>query len=301
MVVKRIALGKDKTVTNSEFNPDTNKVQQSFKGLKIYSRIGVGGQKIVYRAEHPKHGKVALKLIKPGSVKDRERIRREIYGSTKLRGTGFSKIYEFGDTIIDSEVVLFIFEELLEGQSLRDKLVADKKLPLKDTLRIAEALLKILVEVDKAGIVHRDIKPENIFITKDNRIVLIDFGIARHLALVSITHDDALFGPLTPGYAAPEQIKNEKRKISSRTDIFSFGTVIYECLIGCNPFTEGCGDGREALDKGLNYNPKPLSAFGFTKTISDFVETCLQKHPNRRYSNPLEALKIIPKLQEEVK
>ena len=288
-------------MNNTEFNPDTNKIQLSFKGLKILSRIGSGGQKIVYRAEHPKYGKVALKLIKPCSPKDTERILREISTATKLIGPEFSKIHFFGEVKIDSTNTLYVFEELLEGQSLRQLLTTNKKLSLRDTLRITKALLETLVKVEKANIVHGDIKPENIFITEDNRIILIDFGIARHLELPSITHDYALLGPLTPGYAAPEQIKNEKRKISTRTDIFLLGIVVYECLVGYNPFIEGCANGREALDKNLNYDPKPLRAFGFSKNISDFVETCLQKHPNRRYSSPLDALQIIQNILEEVK
>ncbi len=288
-------------MNNREFNPDTSQIQGCFKGLKIHSRIGSGGQKIVYRAEHPKYGKVALKLVRPSGLKETERILREISAATKLTGPEFPKIHFFGEIKIGSTDTLYVFEELLEGQSLRQLLSATKKISLQRTLKITKELLEALVKVEKANIVHRDIKPENIFITEDNRVVLIDFGIARHLTLPSITHDFALLGPLTPGYAAPEQIRNEKRKISTRTDIFLLGIVVYECLAGCNPFYEGCSDVREALNKNLNYDPRPLSTFGFPQSVSDFVETCLRKHPSRRYSSPREALKIVGNILEEVK
>ena len=187
----------------------------------------------------------------------------------------------------------------MEGKSLREILTSKEKLSLLTTLKISKALLEILIKVDAANIVHRDIKPENIFITTDKRIILIDFGIARHLMLPSITHDYALLGPLTPGYAAPEQIKNEKRKISVRTDIFQLGIVVYECLVGFNPFIKDCSDAREAINRNLNLNPEPLIAFGFNKNISDFVETCLQKHPCRRFPSPTEALKILYSILDE--
>ena len=280
-------------MANSEFDPDTTKIQQVFKGLKIYSRIGSGGQKIVYKATHARHGTVALKLIRPGSSKAKARILREIDASARLIGPGFSKIFDFGEIEVESANVLYMFEEFLDGQTLRELLSASKKIDLSETLRITRKLLETLVKVDEANIVHRDIKPENIFITTDNRIILIDFGIARHLALRSLTHDYDLLGPLTPGYAAPEQIKNEKRKISARTDLLLLGIVIYECLAGCNPFTKDCSDAREALNRNLNLNPKPLTALGFKRDISDFVETCLQKRASRRYPNPIEALRLV--------
>src|SRR5690606_38467780 len=102
------------------------------------------------------------------------------------------------------------------------------------------------------------IKPENIIINNTVGTVLLDFGIARHLDLNSLTHDVALFGPLTPGYAAPEQINNEKRSISARTDLFAWGILMYEMLTGVNPFTQGCATPSEALMKTLKLEPDLL-------------------------------------------
>ncbi len=286
-------------MSKTEFNPDTDEVQQSFDSLKLYSQIARGGQKIVYKIEHPDYGMAVLKLVRPCNSKAKGRILREIFASTKLTGPKFSRIYDYGESEIGSAKILYILEEFLEGQDLKTTLSAAGKLSLPRTLNIAKSLLEALVEVDKEKIVHRDIKPGNIFITTDGRIVLIDFGIARHLALTSITHDFDLPGPSTPGYAAPEQVNNEKRKITCRTDLFSLGVVTYECLVGHNPFTKDCSSRREAWEKNVKFHPKPLSTFGVKKNVSDFVETCLQKHPNRRYANPGEALMTIRRIMSE--
>jgi len=281
---------------SKKFNPRTDDIENLFTNLTVNQNIGSGGQKIVYMAEHSNYGKVALKLIRPGSNGNKKRIEREINTAKCLRGPGFSRIYESGEKQVDGQQVIYIVEEYLEGKNLRDVLEEVKKLGLLETLELAKSLLKTLTAVHERNIVHRDIKPENIFITKDNRIVLLDFGIARHLELSAITESSAFLGPLTPGYASPEQIRNEIRKISSRTDIFQFGIVIYECLTGFNPFTKGIRDPAEALKKNLEFKPDKLSKFGFSRRISVFVETCLNKHVHRRYKDAQEVLYIVEDL-----
>jgi serine/threonine protein kinase len=281
---------------SQQFNPRTDEIESLFTNLTVKKSIGSGGQKIVYMAEHSDYGKVALKLIRPGSSDNKQRIEWEINTAKSLRGPGFSRIFDSGEKQIDGQQILYILEEYLEGKNLREVLEEVKKLGLPETLELAKCLLETLTVVHEQRIVHRDIKPENIFITKDNKIVLLDFGIARHLELSAITESSAFLGPLTPGYAAPEQIRNEIRKISSRTDIFQLGIVIYECLTGFNPFTQGTRDPAEALKKNLEFEPVALSEFGFSRRISVFVGTCFNKHVHRRYKDAREAKDIVENL-----
>jgi serine/threonine-protein kinase len=285
-------------VTN-EFEPETAVVQQALSEVKVFTRINSGGQKIVYVAEHPEYGKIALKLIRPGTNSERDRILRELTAAGKLTDNHFPKIYHVGETKIGTIDVLYIFEEFLDG-NLAEIITAKEKLNITEIWTFIRELLRALVTIGENGIVHRDIKPANIFITPQGRTVLIDFGIARHLQLPSITYDYALLGPLTPGYAAPEQIRNEKRKIDARTDLFAVGIVIYECLTGKNPFIEDC-DARKSLDRNLNYNPPPLTTYGIKSDVSDFVSTCLQKHASRRFCSPAKALEAWEKIGKEVK
>ena len=285
---------------NGNFNVDTEKVKNTFQGLQVLCEIGRGGQKCVYKGLHPTFGQVALKIVYPNTTRERERINREIAISTSLEGSEFARVYEYGEVEIDSSRVLYILEECLDGNSLRERLNRDGSLSIEETFQIVSSVLMAISRIHALNIVHRDIKPENVFLTNDNRVVLLDFGIARDLSLESLTHDFAVFGPLTPGYASPEQIRNEKRRIGPRTDIFPIGILTYECLAGYNPFTQGVDDPREALERNLNYNPPPLSKAGFAVVISDFVETCIQKHPNRRYGNSEEALRIVDSILEEV-
>lgn len=283
-----------------DFNPDTSRIESLFTGLRVEASIASGGQKIVYVADHAKYGKVALKLIRPGSNEDKERILREISASEKLIGPQFSHIYAYGDKPINGHNILYILEEFLDGKSLREVLQSVGKMALAAALEFAEELLAALVVVHSHKIVHRDLKPENVFLTNDDRVVLLDFGIARHLELSGITRESAPFGPLTPGYAAPEQIRNEQRKITCRTDLFQFGIVLYECLTGANPFIQHRCSVMEALKNNLELDPAPLYEFGFSRRLSHFVETCLQKHPHRRYADPHEALVVLKKMSKGV-
>jgi serine/threonine-protein kinase len=287
-------------IVGEEFEPRTDEIESLFTGITVKQNIAGGGQKIVYKAEHFEHGQVALKLIRPGSHADMERIQREIEASRCLRGPVFSRVFDWGVKKLDEYDVLYIVEEFLQGSDLRGILKDVGKLGLEETLHIAKSLLSTLSVVHEHRIIHRDIKPENIFVTHDDRIVLLDFGIARHLELSNLTRSSAFFGPLTPGYAAPEQIKNEIRKIRSQTDIFQVGVVVYECLTGHNPFIEGTKNPMEAMKNNLEFDPIALHNLGFPRPLSVFVGTCLAKHPHRRYATAEEASIVVKNILKEV-
>lgn len=277
-------------MAQTDFSPTTAEVQAVLPSALIEQQIGSGGQKIVYKAEFKPYGTVALKLIKPGP-NTKERTMRELDVAAKLTGPHFARIFEIGETKIKGEDVIYIIEEFLFGETLRSRLQREQRLLEKESITIGKQLLEALIEVESAGLVHRDVKPENIMLLSDGRVILLDFGIARHLNLPSLTADIALFGPLTVGYAAPEQIKNEKRKICNRTDLFAWATVMYECITGHNPFIMGCTHQGESLRKTLAFDPPILS--GIKGEFAQLIQDCLRKVIHRRPQSAAAVLKTL--------
>jgi len=262
------------------YAPDSSALATSFPNLRIISKLGEGGFKHAYEAIGDR-GVVAFKLIK--SHQDRERTLRELMAAARFSSPHFPRIFDYGEARVETDDVVFIVEEFIRGESLRARL---NKGPLTETdaVRIGGELLDALGEVAAERLVHRDVKPENIMLAADGRVILLDFGIARHLSLTSLTQDAAMFGPLTPGYGAPEQIRNEKRAISPRTDTFAWGIVMYEMLAGQNPFTQGCATSSEAMARTLNYQPPKLAAC--SPDVAQAIDWCLQKSPHRRPMSP---------------
>jgi serine/threonine-protein kinase len=261
------------------FNPPLAAVTSALPGYQQIACIGAGGQKVVYSAEKSDGTRVALKLIQRTVGDQNERAIREVQAAAQLSGPHFARIYEVNACNVGAAPCICIVEEFLDGQSLRQRLASGPQ-PLAFVREVGDRLLAALAQVEARRLVHRDIKPENIMLTRDERIVLIDFGIARHLDAVSLTSSYAMFGPMTIGYCAPEQISNQKRAISIRTDLFSLGIVLYELVTGRNPFVEGCADASQILTKCLQYAPPALT--GQPASFSTFVQNCLEKSPHRR-------------------
>jgi serine/threonine protein kinase len=141
----------------------------------------------------------------------------------------------------------WLIEPWLDGDNLRARLAAGA-LSDEIVLLIARDVSYVLSEAEKKHIVHRDVKPENIFIDFGNsKCWLLDFGIARHLERSTLTRAGAGQGPLSPGYAPPEQIQNYTDKIDCRADLFALGVTLHEALMGVNPFTQGTTDPNEVL------------------------------------------------------
>ncbi|MGE0539189.1 MAG: serine/threonine-protein kinase [Dehalococcoidia bacterium] len=246
---------------------------------------------MVFEAVHPSYDRIALKLVHPSPGTAQQRALREIETAAKLLGPAFPRIHDWGQESFGRTPVIYVIEEFLDGGYLRTALNARGQIPLAEVLVLGDSLLEALVEVEAAHLVHRDIKPENIMLPS-GRVVLIDFGIARHLDLASLTLDYVPNGPLTPGYAAPEQIRNEKGYITVRTDLFAIGVVLYECLTGRNPFLENCSSPAEALQRGLKLNPQPLTSLApvVPPDLESFVHRCLSKAAHRRPPSAVDAL-----------
>ncbi len=190
---------------------DLSELGGKFPYLKNLEPLKHGGFKSVFKAVHDVHGKVVLKIVKPvlDKVELIERIKREIRASEIIKSDHIPRVID--SLISDNDI--WIIEEYIAGETLRDIISAGKTFSLQEIYIFLETLLSTIILAEKKKIVHRDIKPENIIIDNAGKIWLIDFGIARHLDLDTLTDPNAPFAPCTIGYASAEQFRNRKREM----------------------------------------------------------------------------------------
>jgi serine/threonine-protein kinase len=201
----------------------------------IEGEVGRGRMALVFRARDLRHDRpVALKVVRAelASVVGRERFLREIQVAAKLQHANIVPVHDSGDT----DGTLYYVMPYVEGESLRTGLHREGQLPIEDALEITRDVASALSYAHERGIVHRDIKPENILLS-GGRALVADFGIARAVGVgadARLTETGLAIG--TPAYMSPEQATGS-RELDARTDIYSFGCVLYEALAGEPPFT----------------------------------------------------------------
>lgn len=270
---------------------DSDWIKSNFPYMERIKTLSSGGQKDVFKAYHKEYGNVALKVIKPADD-EFERTIREIKAAEIIDCKNVPKVYK---TNIDQTEPspIWIIEQYIPGKTLRELLKAGEKFSITDIAAFLDTLLKITVEAEKKKIVHRDIKPENIILDDNGEYWLIDFGIARHLELSSLTSTNRHFGLFTVGYAAPEQFKNIKKDISIRADLFSIGVVAIELLTGENPFIGNARNPLEVLRNTETFILPTLTIEGDTQyELAAFIRVLSDRRLSRRPSTAKEAYEI---------
>jgi serine/threonine-protein kinase len=261
---------------------------------EIRSKVGEGGMGEVYLAQDTKlDRKIALKIL-PAEVaphRDRmERFVREAKAAAALNHPNIAHIYE----ISEADGVDFIAMEYVEGETLQAR-IKRNPVELKEALAIATQIAEGLSEAHAQGIVHRDIKPGNIMITARGRVKVMDFGLAKVIEAEEafnpeaetrnlLTSPGAIIG--TMPYMSPEQVKGER--LDARTDIFSFGVVLYEILTGQQLFV--APSGAATISAILTKEPPPLSQYlaQCSNELQRIVRKCLEKERERRYQTMLD-------------
>jgi serine/threonine protein kinase/tetratricopeptide (TPR) repeat protein len=265
-------------------------LDRTISHYRIVAKIGAGGMGVVYRAHDEQLERdVALKVLNPGTLANepsRQRFRREALALGKLNHPNIETVYEFGC----EDGIDFLVMELITGVALHYKL-AGGALPEKEVLRLGAQLADGLEAAHAQGIIHRDLKPGNLHITKDDRLKILDFGLAQwmptgdqdNLALtVSKVHD--VMGTLP--YMAPEQLRGQRA--DRRTDIYAAGAVLYEMATGKRPHLQTSGPQliSAILERPLTapslHNPQ------ITPALDSIIVKALDKDPNRRYQSARE-------------
>jgi len=264
---------------------------RDFDSLKLtfanLTQIARGGQKVVFSATHQLYGDIVLKLF----FKTDARSQREIDISENSDFDCVPAIYETGNIIYEGTDTLYVIEQRIDGEELRKRIERDERFTLKEAVDFLEQGLLFIKQLEIKNIIHRDIKPENIIISDNGKVFFLDFGIARILGLPSLTKTEAIVGPHTPGYAAPEQFNNLKNDIDSRADLFSIGVVTYECLSGQNPFSEGARSHLEILQRTETITPVSFQITGDTQQqFMGLLSSLMGKLPSRRPSGATQAL-----------
>jgi eukaryotic-like serine/threonine-protein kinase len=273
---------------------------------RIESKLGEGGMGVVYKARDTHLARpVAIKVLPADKVADPDRKQRfahEAKAASALNHPNIVTIYD----IRSQDGTDLIVMEYIEGQTIAE-LIPPKGMRPAPALKYAVQIADALAQAHRAGILHRDLKPSNVMVTEEGRIKILDFGLAKLLEPADVSPDISTFppGPLseegavlgTAAYMSPEQA--EGRKLDGRSDIFSFGSVLYEMVSGRKPFA---GDSRLAmLTKILNEDPKPPSQLGTSipPELEKIILRCLRKDPARRYQTMADLKVALEDIEKE--
>jgi eukaryotic-like serine/threonine-protein kinase len=253
---------------------------------EILEQLGEGGMGTVYKVrDRELERTVAMKVIRPELSKDPEilsRFKQELIIARQITHKNVSRIYD----LAEADGVKFITMEFLEGRSLA-KLVQEKgKLAPKQAARLIVEVCRALEAAHAEGVIHRDLKPQNIMIEAHDRVVVMDFGIARSMAIGSMTQTGVVLG--TPAYMSPEQAKGEE--LDARSDLFTLGIIFYELLTGNSPYKADTA--LEAMYKRTTEHVRPPIEIApeVPGPLSDIAVRCLEIDKNRRYRSATEIL-----------
>ncbi len=289
-------------------------IGQTLNHYKILDRLGKGGMGVVYKALDTKLNRhVAIKLLPPELTADPERrlrFQREAQTAAALDHPNIATIHEVGE----HEGSQYIVMQLVEGRTLRE-VIGDHPMPLKEWLHVALPMAEGLSHAHARHVIHRDLKPENVMITEEQQVKILDFGLAKlrepegastgtggdvHSRLETISGELSRAGKVfgTAAYMSPEQARGEKT--DHRSDVFSFGTVLYQMASGQLPFKRDTD--VETLAAVIREEPKPLLqiATQFPQDAERLVRKAMEKEPGRRYQHADDLSTDLKNLQRDL-
>ena len=293
-------------------------IRRKIKHYEIEDTLGKGGMGVVYRARDPRLERhVALKVLSDDFTTDRHRHARflqEARAACAVNHPAIAQIYE----IDEDDGVVFIAMELIDGRTVRD-LIIGRELDVQGSVEVAVQVAKGLAKAHEAGIVHRDVKADNIMVTRDGHAKILDFGLAKLLdplrrgeqgngegadgkldpALVETVAETQVGTVLgTIAYMSPEQARGQA--VDQRSDIFSFGVVLYEMVAGQLPFT-----GASPLDTmhAIAFDEtRPLTTLraNLPFSLQRVTSRCLRKRPEDRYQDSQKLVDELQTVQREI-
>jgi serine/threonine protein kinase len=274
----------------------------------VLEKLGEGGMGVVYKARDNHLDRfVALKVLPPDKVADGERKRRFVQEARSASALNHPNIITIHD-ISEADGTVFIVMEYVGGKALAD-LIPRHGMPLGEALKHAVPIADALAAAHAAGIVHRDFKPANVMVGSDGRVRVVDFGLAKLADAGAVSEDDVTVGagdrPQTAegllvgtvGYMSPEQA--EGKEVDARSDVFSFGAVLYEMVTGRRAFQ---GDSQAStLAAVLRGEPRPATQVveGLPAELDRVITRSLKKDPERRFQGMADLKVALQELKEE--
>ncbi|HEX3822099.1 MAG TPA: protein kinase [Candidatus Sulfotelmatobacter sp.] len=287
-------------------------IGKSLRSYRIESKVGAGGMGVVYKAVDTRLGRtVAIKVLSSGVLNaDRERrFAQEAKAASSLNHPNIVTIYDIDTQEVDGKPVQYIAMEFVAGETF-DHLIGRKGLRIRDVLKYAIQISDALAAAHAAGIVHRDLKPSNVIVTPQGLVKILDFGLAKlsesghadayaetmHGEGSPLTEEGTILG--TVAYMSPEQA--DGKNVDSRSDVFSFGSVLYEMATGQRAFAGGSK--LSSLSAVMYKDPQPASqtVAEVPPELDRIIARCLKKDPARRWQTMADVRVALEDLQDEM-
>ena len=287
-------------------------IGKSLRSYRIEAKLGAGGMGVVYKAVDSRLGRTAAIKILSTAALSAERERRfvqEAKAASSLNHPNIVTIYDIDTQDVDGKPLQYIAMEYVAGETL-DQLIGKKGLRIRDVLKYAIQIADALAAAHAAGIVHRDLKPSNVIVTPQGVVKILDFGLAKlteageadayaetmHGEGSPLTEEGTILG--TVAYMSPEQA--DGKKVDSRSDVFSFGSVVYEMATGQRAFSGGSK--LSSLSAVLFKDPQPASqaVSDIPPELDRIIARCLKKDPERRWQTMADVKVALEELREEI-